>query len=280
MTVQSHSKRTFYRKTSIYPIIKRHLISQCVKSLHACTEAFCIYVQLGDELKEKPRKGHCLQSLHIDVQLDWDGDLTLEYMIDIIFIITEPFGEPVRSLDRAFTIFHDSQNQFNNLKSPFTHQHICYTTGCQSLYGTSSLKNKTHSQHFSSSCSQNESNFNRNCEQRHWGRGDSFRSDHWVPNKSWGSSSLISYPVLGHSPVCLLVYIQQQLLLERQQVSCRPFTVWWMGHCGVELCKKDIHTCGNIKNPFLCWLLDRWLKSGKLWLCWVIRGSCVWLTSP
>lgn len=42
--------------------------------------------------------------LHIDVQLDWDGDLTLEYMIHIIFIITEPFSEPVRSLDRAFII--------------------------------------------------------------------------------------------------------------------------------------------------------------------------------
>lgn len=66
------------------------------------------------------------------------------------------------------------------------------------------------------------------------------------------------------SPVCLLVYIQQQLL-ERRRVSlcaaCHSLmdgTLW----CG--LCKKDIHNCGNIKNPFLCWLLDRWLKSGKL----------------
>lgn len=65
------------------------------------------------------------------------------------------------------------------------------------------------------------------------------------------------------------------------QSSARPFTSWWMGVCDVELYKSDING-GNTKNPSVCWLQDRWLNSGKLWVRWIIRGSsvCVCLASP
>lgn len=70
----------------------------------------------------------------------------------------------------------------------------------------------------------------------------------------------------GDTPLCL-------------QSSARPLTAWWMGVCDVELCESDIYG-GNIKNPSVCWPQDRWLNSGKLWVCWIIWGSSVCLASP